>query len=296
MSRVGYFIARAFAALRETPGMSFVTTLTIMAALVVLGIVFVGFNAVESFTTNWGRVATITAYVRDDVPSESWPSLVERIAAVPGVGRAALVTPDAALDAFKARGAEAAALVEGVSSEVLQAAVEIDVSDDARDLGAVTALATTIGNIGGIDDVDYGRDDHAKFSSLGRVLRFGGGAAALLVALATAFIVSNTIRLAVYARRSEIGILKLVGATNAFVRLPFLLEGAIWGASGGGAAALLLWLAGRAFTSRVSSAIAFVDIRFIGPQLAMAIVALGVMLGVCGAMLAVRRFLDVEPT
>lgn len=294
--RLGYFISRAFSALRETPGMSLVTTLTITAALLVLGVVFLGFGAVESFTTNWGRVATITAYVRDDVQTTDWPTLLDRVRGVPGVSGATLVTPDEALDAFKARGKEAAALVEGVSSAVLQAAIEIDVDDSMRDLASVTALATAVGNVGGIEDVDYGRDDHAKFSSLGHVLRFGGGAAALLVALATAFIVSNTIRLAVYARRSEIGILKLVGATNAFVRMPFLLEGAIWGACGGGAAALVLWLAGRAFVARVSSVIAFIDVHFIGPSLAASIVALGVVLGVSGAMLAVRRFLDVEPT
>ncbi|MBC7795033.1 MAG: FtsX-like permease family protein, partial [Clostridia bacterium] len=118
----------------------------------------------------------------------------------------------------------------------------------------------------------------------------------LLVALATAFIVSNTIRLAVYARRSEIGILKLVGATNAFVRLPFLLEGAIWGACGGAAAASVLWLAGRAFTSSTTSVVSFIDVRFTGPQIAFALVGLGIFLGVAGAMLAVRRFLDLEPT
>ncbi|MBC7793762.1 MAG: hypothetical protein H7Z43_08640, partial [Clostridia bacterium] len=183
MARIFYFIGRAFSALRESPGMSLMTTMTIMAALVVLGVVFVGFGAVESFTTDWGRVATITAYVRDDVSPADWPSLVAKIASVPGVGHATLVTPDEALDAFRARGAEAKALVEGVSSAVLQAAVEIEVSDETRDLTAVTALASAIDNVGGIEDVDYGRDDHAKFSSLGHVLRFGGGAAALLVAL-----------------------------------------------------------------------------------------------------------------
>ncbi len=206
-----------------------------------------------------------------------------------GVADATLVTPEQALAAFRDRGEEAAALVDGVRAQLLPASVEIEVTDDYATLEQVQTLARHVASLGGIHDVDYGREDHAKFSALSRVIRFGGAAAALLVALATAFIVSNTIRLTVFARRSEIGILKLVGATNSFVRLPFLLEGGIWGASGGGFAVLFLYVSDRIVSHEL-------HVRLFGPQLAYGLVTTGVLLGVAGAVLAVRRFLDVEPT
>lgn len=293
-----YFVGRTASALREAPGMSLVTTLTIAAALVVLGIFAVGFMAVDGFTAGWGRVATVTAYIGDDVPADTWPGMREAIAAMPTVERAVLVTPEEALEAFKARGQEARALVEGVSAGLLPASIEIVVVEDAMALEAVRALADTVAGLPGVTDVDYGQEDHARLSALARVIRIGGAAAALLVALATAFIVSSTIRLTVYARRAEIGILKLVGATNWFVRLPFLLEGAFWGACGGGAAAALLWVADRALSRSfdLSSVLGVAaTVRLFVPQLAFGIMLTGVLLGVAGAMLAVRRFLDVEP-
>jgi len=296
MQRTLYFLSRTAAALREAPGMSLVTTLTIAAALVVLGVFAVGFMAVDGFTTTWGRVATVTAYIADDVPPDAWRGLRDSIAALPAVTRATLVTPEEALADFKERGQEARALVEGVSPGLLPAAIEIEMAENATALDAVRALADSVAALRGIADVDYGQEDHTRLSALARLIRVGGAAAALLVALATAFIVSSTIRLAVYARRAEIGILKLVGATNGFVRMPFLLEGAVWGACGGAAATALLWLADRLLARELDlGATLGVSLRFFAPQLAAGILVAGVALGIAGALLAVRRFLDVEP-
>lgn len=288
MKRVGYFVARALAALKESPAMSIVTTLTIAAALVVLGVFAVGVVAVDGFTQNWGRVASVTAYIDDEVRVGDWTIVRDLVASLDGVAEATLVTPEQALEQFKERGEQARALVEGVTSQLLPASIEIRVTGDFSAVEQVHALAHRIAAVRGIHDVDYGREDHARFSALSRIVRFGGIAAALVVALATAFIVSNTIRLTVFARRSEIGILKLVGATNTFVRLPFVLEGAIWGVLGSGCAVLFLF----ACDASVARAL---GVRLFGPHLAYGLLATGVLLGVAGALLAVRRFLDVEP-
>ncbi len=298
LGRFAYFVGRTASTLREAPGMSLLTSLTIAAALVVLGIFAVGLMAVDGFTAGWGRVATVTAYIADDVPADAWPGLQDAIAALPSVESATLVTPEEALEAFKSRGQEARALVDGVSTTLLPASIEVVLAQDAMALEAVRALADTVAGTTGIADVDYGQEDHARLSALARIIRIGGAAAALLVALATAFIVSSTIRLTVYARRAEIGILQLVGATNGFVRLPFLLEGAVWGACGGGAAATFLWLADRMVVRHLDLGALLgvaMSVRLFVPELGASIFAAGILLGVSGAILAVRRFLDVEP-
>ena len=130
------------------------------------------------------------------------------------------------------------------------------------------------------------------------MLRYGGVGAGILILLATAFIVSNTIRLTVYARRDEIGILRLVGATRWFVRMPFLIEGGLWGLAGGGLAVLLMWLGHVLLAERLSLAIADVvgglNVILFNPIVALAALSAGLGLGVFGSAFAVGRFLDVE--
>src|SRR5207248_738678 len=117
--------------------------------------------------------------------------------------------------------------------------------------GELRALADQVSNVGGVAEVDYGREWVDRLEALGSALRGFGSASLLLLALAALLVVANTIRLAVYARRDEIEIMKLVGATDGYVRAPFLLEGALQGLIGaaialGAVIAVQQWLLPRA--------------------------------------------------
>ena len=120
----------------------------------------------------------------------------------------------------------------------------------------------------------------------------------MLIALATAFIVSNTIRLTVYARRDEIGILGLVGATAWFIRVPFVIEGAIWGGTGGAAASGILGVLDRSAAPSISRAVANVlgglEVRLASADVLLAVIVGGIILGAVASGLAVRRFLELE--
>jgi len=252
----------------------------------------------EKLTLVWGRTATVSAYLRDDLPEDAWQAARRQVAALPSVERATLVSPKQALERFRARGREAAALVTDVTEDALPAAIEVDLKTGFADLTAVEALAQSIAALPGISTVDYGQQEFERLQALLAVLRYGGIGLGLLILLATAFIVSNTIRLTVYARKDEISILLLVGATRWFVRLPFVIEGGLWGFFGGAFAVLLMWLSDFLFAERLSLAIADVvgslNVSLFDPAIAVAVLIAGVGLGVCGSALAVGRFLDVE--
>jgi cell division transport system permease protein len=252
----------------------------------------------ESLALVWGRSATLTAYIDDRLEPEAWPPLRERLAGFDSVARAELVTPVQALERFRARGPKAAALVEGVVPEVLPASIELHLEAGFTDLAMVEAVAREVHDIPGIADVDYGQEEFERLGALLAVLRWGGLAAGLLIALATAFIVSNTIRLTVYARREEISIQRLVGATAWFIRMPFLIEGAVWGLVGGVAGAGLLWLADLLAAPRLTQAVVDVvgglDVRLFALDVGLGMILAGTALGVGGSFLAVRRFLDLE--
>lgn len=294
LGKLGYFAEKALGAMREAPGVSAVTTTTIGAALVVLAIFVVAFRTLEHVAREWGRIASVQVVLDDGLDAAGWEAARVRVAGIDGVKTATVVTPEAALERFKERGNEAQALVEGVSPTLLPATLDVELTGLTLDVTHVERLANTMRGIAGVAEVDYGREDYAQLSALVEVLRYGSLLAGLVIALATAFIVSNTIRLNVYARRGEIAILQLVGATGPFIRAPFLIEGGVWGVCGGALATAILVLAERGLGARLSHASWLEGLHFevVTPALAGALVAGGLLLGVLGSALAVRRFMD----
>jgi cell division transport system permease protein len=298
LRRLTYFARKALGSVRGAPAISLLTSGTIGATLLMAGLYVLALQNLEGLALIWGRTATLTAYVDDTVPAAERESLRSNLEALPAVETALLVSPHQALERFKARGPAAAALVEGVTEEVLPASVELQLTGGFADLVAVEQLAHQIAEMAGVSGIDYGQREFERLQALIELLRIGGLVAGLLLAVATAFIVSNTIRLTVYARRDEIAILRLVGATAWFVRTPYLFEGILWGAAGGLLAVALLFVAEMTLAPQISVAIADVigglNVHLFSTEVAAGILAAGVVLGSVGSAVAVGRFLDVE--
>ncbi|MBI5510879.1 MAG: hypothetical protein HY903_19130 [Deltaproteobacteria bacterium] len=298
MRRLFYFAGQALSSIRGSLGISALTAATIAAALLVSGFYAMALQNLENLALVWGRTATLAAYLDDSLPQSEWEETRAAVAGLPPVAKATLVLPAEALARFAARGPEARALVADVSADLLPAAIEVDLRAGFADLAVVERLAKELAALFGVSSVDYGQQEFERLRALLEVLRYGGLGAGILLLLATAFIVSNTIRLTVYARKDEIGILRLVGATRWFVRVPFLMEGAVWGLAGGGLAAATMWLAHLSFAARLSVAIAAVvgglNVSLFDPTVAALVLGAGFGLGVLGSAFAVGRFLDVE--
>ena len=298
MRRLLYFVRKALGSIRHGIGLSLLTSGTIAASLLILALYAMLLQNLEGIALIWGRSATMTAYIKDSVPSSQWQRIGADVRGHRGVLKAELITPEKALQQFRARGPEAAALVEGVDNSILPAAIEIHFDEEHTDLQHVEALAKKLSEQKTISDVDYGQEEFARLLALLNLLRLGGLIGIVLIGLATAFIVANTIKLTVYARRDEIGILRLVGATDWFVRTPFLVEGALWGLAGGILGAILLWLADLFLSPRISLAIADIlgglEVQLFAFSVGMGMILFGLVLGVLGSGLAVRRFLEGE--
>jgi len=296
--RFFYFVGKALGSLRESPGISVLTAGTIGATLIVLGLFVMLLQNVEGLALVWGRNATVAVYLDDGLTPEQWEGLREDLSTLDAVERSVLLTPEEALERFRDSGSDAAALVEGVRADILPASVELFLRAAFADAESLKQLAIRIAELPGVAEVDYGQDELARLMTLLRFLRLSGVAVGLLLALATSFIVSNTIRLTVYARRDEIAIQQLVGATSWFVRAPFLLEGALWGFGGGVFAALALWFAEVSVADDVSLWVANIvgglRIQLFSWPLAGVMVFVGVILGAVGSALAVGRFLEVH--
>lgn len=299
MSKPRYFLATAWNALKESPGLSLLTVGTIATALVVVGAYIAALQNVENLALTWGRAAAVSVYL-DDSTAETWASLRATVQSHEAVADAKLITPKAALEEFAARGDDEAALVRGVDPSILPASLELELEAAYAPLARVEALAAELESLDGIAEVDFGREEYARLQALLELLRVAGLAAGFLIVAATAFIVSNTIRLTVFARRDEIEILSLVGATRTFIRIPFLLEAAFWGLAGALLATASLFTADLILSPRISAAVAHVidglEVELFSSEIALILIVLGALLGVGGSMLAVGRFLvDGDP-
>jgi cell division transport system permease protein len=160
-----------------------------------------------------------------------------------------------------------------------------------EDLPALAAMAQ---RLPGVAEVRYGQELTERLLALVRAAKMGGLSLIIFMALASLLIIATTIRLTIYARRREIRIMQLVGATHWFIRLPFLLEGLLYGLAGGILAAVVLLVGYSYLDQQVTRALAFLPLLFSPRLLALLaglMVSLGVVFGLAGSLLATREYL-----
>jgi len=297
-SRILYFLHAAGAGMVRARALTLASTLTLAAALFVMGAFAMALHHGRNLARAWGTGGHISCAIASFVPEQQWPRVKDALAALPGVQEVTLVPPEAAMAAFCARGKEACALVEGVDPKLLPAALHVTPVASMVAEGAIASLVQRMRAVTGVEDVAYGE---AKLEQVRAAMRTAALMALTLAGLlcaAMVFMVSNTIRLMIYARQDEVRILRLVGATRWFVRAPFLIEGLTWGLCAGALGALGLFGVQRLFEEPLVQAQTILNYPgalslFCWPLL-LAQMAFGGLLGLTGSLLALHRFLDED--
>ena len=289
---LGYLGRRAILGMRQAPFGAAVVTATIALALLALGGLAAAGTLAGRALALWERDLKLTVYLADGATPPERAAIGARLEAA--VGRAPkLVSKSASLDRLRAGLGDLGPLLDDLPENPLRDAFELPVG--AFEGRALAPLARAVARLPGVVDVDYGADWFEPAQRLLRLVRLVGLALLGLVSLATVVLVANTFRLAVHARRDEIGIMKLVGATDAFIRIPFLIEGLLEGALGGALAAAALGSAWVALWPRALAA--FELLAALGPaplplwRGAGLLVATGALLGLAASGLSVGRFL-----
>jgi cell division transport system permease protein len=293
LARLRWWVRSAAAGLRGGPFTSLVAVATIAVTLLLVGAFALLVTNMEALLERFGDELRISAYLEDGLGAEAEQALAERVRGLPGVGAVTLVGKQEALARFRASVGGGAALLEGLDENPLPASLEVVLAPEQRSPDGLAALAAQLRELPGVDDLAYGLDWVEGYTRALAFVRGAGTVIGAVLALAALLIVANTIRLAVYARRDEIEILLLVGASRAFVAVPFLLEGFGQGALGGGLAAGLLYAVYRFTLPGLGDALAFLmghaDPQFLGSGAVLALVAGGAGLGVIGSSLALLQ-------
>ncbi|MDI3535406.1 MAG: cell division transport system permease protein [Thermosediminibacterales bacterium] len=289
----GYFFRQAVVSILRNSLMSFASVSSVAAVLIILGMVLLlGLN-VDYIASDIESQVEITAYLADGLDVKQVSEIGQKLIQVKGIKEVKFVSKDEALKEFKKQLGDQGDLLEGIKEDNplpdFYRIKTINPSD-------ISEVAAELDNIEGIVDIVYGKEVVDKLFKLTGWTRLIGLATITIFAFVSIFIISNTIRLTVFARRKEIGIMKYIGATEWFIRWPFLIEGMLLGLIGALISVSVINISYYYLTKTVAQSlpvIKLIPFDSLLYKITVGFMAIGALLGALGSGISIRRFVKV---
>ena len=273
-------LREAMIGFRRAPMLSVLSITTIAFSLFAFGLFsLVAINLRSALQQVESRVE-IRGFLEEGVSAEAVADAMQVIGSYPEVARVEYVSPDQALERAREELKEFRDVFE---AGFLPGSLDIRLREGARDPVKVAEVAQRIRGFNFVNDVRFGAEWIQKLYTIRNIATAAGIILGLAFAAVAVIIISATIRMAVMARAREISIMRLVGATDGFIRRPFLIEGFIKGVLGGALALLLTWIASLVISKY------FIQTEFFAPTLAMLGLLAGAVIGVAGSAISVGR-------
>ncbi|MCL4558970.1 MAG: ABC transporter permease [Deltaproteobacteria bacterium] len=295
IERVSYFITTTFKGMKTNLYLNVVTVITIAVAFLILNVFFVIYRNVSSVLEEWKGRIKVVAYLKDGLSVQQINAIEGQLRKNEDIKGIHFYSKEDALDEFKKELKGQSAILSGVSQDVLPAYFVITVKDRVISDKAVGRLADSLKGVSGISDVQYGQGVTERFSELLIIVKMLGIGIGGFMLSAVLIIVSNTIRMSIFSRKDEIEIMKLVGATNVFIELPFVLEGMAQVVCGTGLSVVLLYLVYKFFLYRLhrtlGSLFVNVNISFLSGETIAVILIAATVLGLVGALVSAGKFI-----
>ena len=297
MDRLRYIVEDALTNLRRSGWGGVASVATIAVSFVIVGIFLIITGNLGALVADWKEQFQVTVFLEDGITGDQLALLRKRVQSERAVRSMTYTSKAEALQQFKREMQGKESLLEGLGENPIPASLQIRVNEAYQTPEALKQLTAALSRLEGVEDVMYGQEWVDRLSSVIQVLRLLGLSVGLALGLASLLIVSNTIRLAVYARAEEIEVMRLVGATRLHIRLPFVLEGVIQGTLGAVLALLLLFGAYRATLWQIEMTpgqIFGMGVgSFLAPEWVVLMVVVGAGVGAFGSLISVGRFLRV---
>ncbi len=287
--QAAWLVRAALRGLRASAITSGIAVATLAVVLVLVGTFLLVIANMNLLLERVGSDLHVTAYLEESLSADTRRELARRVADLGGVHAVEIVSKEEALRRFAERSG-GAALLEGLEENPLPASLEVRLAPERRSAEDVRAVSEALAGMDGVEELGSSQqwvEGYARARRLVRGLGFGLGA---VLGLATLLIVANTIRLTLHARRDELEILSLVGASRIFLRVPFLIEGVLQGMAAGVLALALLYglfhLAVPQLGDGLELFLGWKDPVFLSLRDALGLLAAGAGLGVVGAAAA----------
>ena len=288
-----YFVKETYKSIRRNGFMSFASISTVAVSLLVLGMFLMIFLNTNNLAQYLESQVQVSVYMQDSATAKELASVKDKLTKMPGVVKVTQVSKQQALERFKKRLGDQQQLLNSLGKEnPFPNSFEVQVDSPER----IKVLTPQIGQLPKVETAKFGQEVVEHLFQLTKILRFGGIILVVFLAMATLFIISNTIRLTVFARRKEVIIMKYVGATDWFIRWPFLLEGMTLGFCGAVVASLFINSIYSGLLERIHATLAFLPLLPTYPLLLYVDVFLlvaGTGIGALGSYISLRKFLQV---
>jgi cell division transport system permease protein len=295
MDRLRYIVEDALTNLRRSGWGGVASVATISVSFVIVGIFLIITGNLGALVADWKEQFQVTVFLEDNITGDQLALLRKRVQSERAVKSATYTSKAEALQQFKREMQGKESLLEGLGENPIPASLQLRVHEAYQTPEALKQLTASLSRLEGVEDVMYGQEWVDRLSSVIQVLRLLGLSVGLALGLASLLIVSNTIRLAVYARAEEIEVMRLVGASRLHIRIPFVLEGVIQGTLGAVVALLLLLGAYRATLWQIQMTpgqIFGIGVgSFLAPEWVVLMVVVGAGVGAFSSLISVGRFL-----
>lgn len=268
---------------------------TMVVSLLIFGAFLLLLVNLNAWVGEWGHALTMSVYLQDGISEAGRNNIETVIRSLPDAQIRRYISKERALAEFKRALGTQSGLLDGLSCNPLPASFEIVFNEVEGKKVDARGMKQGLEKVEGVEEVHYSEEWLDRFEGLMKMIRLVGFVIGGLLCMGVLFIVMNTIKLTIYSRKEEIEILKLVGATDWFVKIPFMLEGMIQGIMSGALALFILFLAYLVIsTERLHFLdLAVFDFVFIPHEYALSIFLLSVALGLVGSFIAVGRFFKV---
>ncbi len=283
-----YPLKEGFSGFKRARLSSVITIFTMTISLLLLGLFVIIYNNTHSIIQSFRDKVEMEVFLTAETDSAGGAKVRAAMDRIPGIVSARFVSKEEAAKIFKKEFGEDINAV--LDFNPLPASYKVQLQSEYKNSDSARLIYSALRSIDGVDDVVYRKTLLEILDR--RVQLFIGGSAAigLTLLIAAIFLVSNTIRLTIYAKRKMITTMKLVGATRGFIRMPFLIEGMLHGLLGGGLAAGMIWsitYLARTFVSQELSEFFTVEVYYYGVM-----VGSGVLFGLIGSSWSVKRFIS----
>ncbi len=294
INQIIYFIKHSLSNIRHSLLVNFVTISTISIAILIFSsfvmIIFNLTNLVSKFEDD----VHIVAYLNDDFVS-GYENIKKNILKLNGVNRVRYRSKEQALAIFKSSLGKNDRFLDDIPHNPLPASFEIRLENDFKSKAKLKGIASALKTMRIFDDISFGQEWIEHFHNFLNILKVIGTAIGAGFLFAAVFIISNTIKLTIYARRDEIEILKLVGATDGFIKAPFLIEGIIQGFLGAIISIAALYVLYLMFLAKIQ-ALSFVGINstnmpFLPPKFLALVLLFSVLLGMVGSAMSLGEII-----
>lgn len=296
-SRAPFYFREAIQGIKNNLLIHVIAVGTITFALLTLGIFMITVINLDRTFKEWGQDMQVTVYLDRTSSIQDINRAGEDISRLPQVQKVTYVSKEEALARLREELRTQAELLDDLHDNPLPPSFEIKLQEEHKNPEGIATFISDIKKIAAASEVDYGQEWLQRFSAFISMLKLVGLCIGSFLLLATVFIISNTIKLTIYSRREEIEIMKLVGATNLSIRIPFFLEGITQGLLASIFSLVMLYAGYKALVHKLIVDYSFLlglqQLSFLSYSLMGTLILLGIALGMFGCAFSMGRFLRV---